>query len=45
MLSTYHGALGALFLTTIALLVLSASHWTFQPILRRCVICRFTLHS
>jgi hypothetical protein len=43
MLSTYHGSLGALFLTTIALLVLSASRWTFQPILRRCAICRFAL--
>ena len=43
MLSTYHGSLGALFLTTIAVLVFSASGWTFRPILRRCVICRFAL--
>jgi hypothetical protein len=43
MLCTYHGSLGALFLTTIAVLVFPATRWTFHPILRRCFICRFVL--
>lgn len=43
MLSTYHGSLGALCLTTIAVLVFSCTNWTFEPMLRRCFIWRYVL--
>ena len=41
MMTTYQGSLFALLFTTVALSVFSATDWTFQPLLRRCVVCRW----
>lgn len=38
MMSTYDGSLLALLLTAIALLAFSATRWSFQPLLSRCII-------
>jgi hypothetical protein len=38
MMSTYDGSLFAVLLTTIALLGFSATRWSFQPLLSRCII-------
>lgn len=41
MMATYQGSLFALLFATVALLVFSATDWTFRPLLRRCVVCRW----
>lgn len=38
MMSTYDGSLLAVLLTAIALLAFSATRWSFQPLLSRCII-------
>lgn len=43
MMATYQGSLGALYLTTIALLVFSLGHWSFLTLVRRCLFCRYLL--
>lgn len=42
-LATYHGSLGALLLTTTVLPLFALTRWSFQPIARRCVVCRVAL--
>ena len=42
MMATYQGSLFALLFTTAALAVFSATDWSFQPLLNRCVVCRWS---
>lgn len=42
-LATYHGSLGALLLTTMVLPLFAFTRWSFQPIARRCIVCRVAL--
>jgi hypothetical protein len=44
MLSTYSGALFAVQFTTLLLPIFATREWTFQPLMRRCSVCRFLLH-
>lgn len=43
MLSTYNGSLGAVVFTTFAVPLFATREWTFQPLVRRCSMCRFVL--
>jgi hypothetical protein len=38
MITAYNGSLFAVLLTTMALAIFSGTHWSFQPILRRCTV-------
>jgi len=38
MMATYDGSLFAVLLTSVALLAFSATRWSFQPLLSRCII-------
>jgi hypothetical protein len=40
MMSTYEGSLFALLFTTGSLILFSAMPWSFQPLMKHCVVCR-----
>lgn len=45
MMATYHGSLFALLFTAVVLALFSATNWSFGPLLRRCVVCRWASSS